>query len=278
MICVTAGSLGFLASLVGNLYVAVQVSIDGIWPAMPHDWNQRLLVLFTWAFPVVTIWGFSARWLPVFLGLPGPSPGLLLAALAINFGAVTAAWAGWWAGATAFFLAGSFSATTAIHIFQVSPKPAKTAGVHSHFPLFIRAAYGWLLVSGLMGLCAAFLDKSGGFWGASRHALTVGFISTMVFAIGQRVLPAFCGMRILYSPALMGWSLWLLAAGCFLRVTAEIGAYESYIPQLWGVLPVSAIVEMTAVTLFALNLLLTLRQPPAHLKTSSEKGTSVATV
>jgi hypothetical protein len=39
--------------------------------------------------------------------------------------------------------------------------------------------------------------------GASRHALTVGFLGTMVFTIGCRVLPAFCGMKILFSPRLM---------------------------------------------------------------------------
>jgi hypothetical protein len=29
--------------------------------------------------------------------------------------------------------------------------------------------------------------------GASRHALTVGFVATMVFAVGKPVLPAFAG-------------------------------------------------------------------------------------
>jgi hypothetical protein len=32
---------------------------------------------------------------------------------------------------------------------------------------------------------AARADTHGGIWGASRHALTVGFLSTMVFAIGR---------------------------------------------------------------------------------------------
>ena len=46
-------------------------------------------------------------------------------------------------------------------------------------------------------------DWNGGVWGAFRHALTVGFVSTMIFAIGQRILPAFCGMRIFFSKGLM---------------------------------------------------------------------------
>jgi hypothetical protein len=94
----------------------------------------------------------------------------------------------------------------------------------------------------------------------------VGFISTMVFAIGQRVLPAFCGMRVLFSPGLMFTGLALLNTGCTLRVISEVGAYEGILPLLWPLLPVSAVVEMIAVTVFAANMVLTFRQPPAHLR------------
>jgi hypothetical protein len=63
---VIAGSIGFLLSLSANLIATSQAALHGFSPAIPHVQNQRLLALFTWAFPVVTIWGFSARWLPVF--------------------------------------------------------------------------------------------------------------------------------------------------------------------------------------------------------------------
>jgi uncharacterized protein involved in response to NO len=62
-------------------------------------------------------------------------------------------------------------------------------------PYFVRVAYGWLLSASLLGLAAALWDHSGGIWGASRHALTVGFIAAMVFCVGQRVLPAFAVLR-----------------------------------------------------------------------------------
>jgi hypothetical protein len=91
----------------------------------------------------------------------------------------------------------------------------------------------------------------------------------MVFAIGQRILPAFCGMRVLFSPALMFAGLAMLTAGCGLRVGSEIGAYEGYLPSLWPLLPVSAVIEMTAVTVFAANLLLTFKSVPAHLRKES---------
>lgn len=65
---------------------------------------------------------------------------------------------------------------------------------------------------------------------------------------------------------MMFWSLALLYVGCFLRVQAEPLAYEGIGHPAWKILPVSAVVEMTAVTLFALNLAVTLARAPAHLR------------
>jgi len=115
----------------------------------------------------------------------------------------------------------------------------------------------------LLAMMATRWDVSGGIWGASRHALTVGFVALMVFAIGQRVLPAFCGMHVLFSTRLMGWSLYLLFAGCLLRVLAEPLAYENVWAPAWRILPVSAVIELAAVSLFALNLGVTILRPAA---------------
>jgi len=83
----------------------------------------------------------------------------------------------------------------------------------------------------------------------------------MVFSVGQRVLPAFSGMKLLFSTRLMFFNLLLLTAGCFLRVTAQVLAYQGFAASAWAWLPVSAITEMTAVTLFAVNLLITFVRP-----------------
>jgi uncharacterized protein involved in response to NO len=262
---VVAGTIGFLLSLSANLACAVQAAAYGDSPAAPHVANQRLLALFTWAFPVVTIWGFSARWLPVFLGLRDPSSSRLIAALACDMAAVVFALVGAWLPATVLFAIGAAMSVVALQVFARNVRPPKTVGVHPSFPTFVRAAYVWLLISAALSIAAARWDTAGGLWGASRHALTVGFMATMVFAIGQRVLPAFCGMRVLFSPLLMLGGLLLLNAGCALRVVSEVAAYEGYLPSFWPLLPVSALTEMAAVTVFAANLLLTFRQPPAHL-------------
>lgn len=83
----------------------------------------------------------------------------------------------------------------------------------------------------------------------------------MVFAIGQRVLPAFCGMKILFSPVIMLWSLLLLNVGCLLRVASEIPAYEGYARIAWRILPISAVTELVAVSLFAFNVAASILKP-----------------
>lgn len=273
---VVAGTLGFLLSLLANFATALQASFFGANPAVASDLDQRLLALFTWAFPVVTIWGFSARWLPVFLGIANPNGLLLRIALVINTSAVACAVGAWWIPATMLFALAAATASAGLRIFAHPNRPPKVVGVHPSFPLFVRIAYVWLLISACVSLSAAGWDKAGGLWGASRHALTVGFVSTMVFAVGQRVLPAFCGMRVLFSPALMFVALALLNIGCLLRVGSEIGAYEGYLPALWPVLPVSAVFEITAMTLFAINLIVTFGQVPPHLRSLPKTGSGPA--
>jgi hypothetical protein len=51
--------------------------------------------------------------------------------------------------------------------------------------------------------------------------------------------------------------LLLLQTGCLLRVSSEPLAYEGLLSFAWKVLPVSGMLELSAVLLFALNLVLT---------------------
>ena len=50
-----------------------------------------------------------------------------------------------------------------------------------------------------------------------------------------------------------------------LRVSMEPLGYELDWQLAWRLLPVSAVIELTAVALFVLNLVATLLQRPAHL-------------
>jgi hypothetical protein len=247
-----------------NLLAAAYVSVYGTAPAYPAGFESRFLTLLLYAFIVPTIWGFSARWLPVFLGLQRVNEDLLRMALGLSISGVVLTQAGFFHTAAWLFAIAAALSLGAFHLLVPAERPAKNTGVHPAFSSFVRIAYIWLMLATSIGIGAAYFDRNNGWTGGSRHALTVGFISTMVFAIGQRVLPAFAGMRILYSRRLMLGCLLLLSLGCTLRVSSEILAYEGYWQRAWSALPWSAVCELAAVTIFSVNLFLTFRQPPAH--------------
>lgn len=265
MLMVIASTVGFLSALVLNAGALLNVAWAGDAPALPHVFDQRLVALEAWCFLVPAIWGFNARWLPTFLGIREPRAPLLFAALALAWTSVLTGFGGLPLLSASLPPVAAVAALLALGVWSRSAKPPKIRGVHPSFPFFIRIAYAWLLIASGLWAVAAWADHSGGIWGAARHALTVGFISTMVFAIGQRVLPAFGGARVLYSPRLMLASLATLTLGCALRVGSEIPAYEGYSRAAWHVLPCSAVIELIAVSLFAANVLATFARPPAHL-------------
>jgi uncharacterized protein involved in response to NO len=259
---VIAATLGLLASLLLNLGASFQLALNAGTPAFPHLFDQRYLIVSTWGFIVPMVWGFSARWLPVFMGLRPLRNSFLLLALACNIVAVVLGFLAHFLVAGILLFSGAALAIAAIRFFEPAVKPAKTVNIHRSFPVFIRIAYGWLLIAAALGVWAALAGEAPGIWGASRHALTVGFIAAMIFCVGQRILPSFCGMRILWSPKLMLLMLVLLMTGCTLRVTSEILAYQEYAKWAWNILPISALIELTAVSLFAVNLLVTFARPP----------------
>ena len=262
VLVVITASVGLLSTLLVNFAASLFLAARAASPDLPAFWDQRFLVLETWGFIVPFVWGFSAKWLPIFLGLHPIREGWLLVAVGANYIAVLAALAGWMTIAAVVLFGGILIATWALRLLERAQQAAKTKGVHSSFPIFIRLAYLWANVAAALGIWASAVPDAGGIWGASRHALTVGFLATMVFSIGQRVLPAFSGMRLLFSTKLMFISLLLLIGGCLLRVGSEILAYQGLAVWAWSWLPVSAITEMAGVSFFATNLLLTFMTAP----------------
>jgi uncharacterized protein involved in response to NO len=261
---VISASTGFLLLLGTNLVGTLTVSLRGTTPAFPHVFDQRYLALMAWGFLVPFVWGFSAKWMSVFLGLKPLRPGFLLAAVIVNLSGVAFTVAGLGSVGSWMFVAGAALAIVALRMFEPSVREAKIRGVHSSFPFFVRMAYAWLVVGAVLGVAAVRWDSSGGIWGASRHALTVGFISVMILSVGQRILPAFAGMRLLWSTKLMFGGLALVTLGCALRVSCEVIAYQGYGAWAWSVLPISALCELAGLTLYAINILGTFILEPSH--------------
>ena len=258
MVSVLLGAAGLTAAVIFNFVECLRLALQGSVLCFPHALDQKYLILLAWGFLVPVVWGFSARWLPAFLAISKPDPIKLRWALALDLFGVLCGFNGWIITATFLLAASATVIGFALHLTQRPQGHAKVQGIHPSFPFFIRIAYAWLAVAGWMSIWAADADRYGGIWGASRHALTVGFAATMVFSIGPRILPHFAGVQAIFSKRLMFLSLLLLQTGCLLRVSSEPLAYEGLLPAAWRVLPISGILELSAVLLFAANLTLTL--------------------
>lgn len=237
---ITAAGCAMFAGVAMNAVESFIVALDGSEPVFPPAFNQRYLMVITWGFVVPFIWGFSSRWLPPLLGLKKTRNALLTPALITLFIGVALANGIVLVAASAMYIA-------AIRLFESGEREPKIRR------LYIRAAYSWSIVAALLGMIAG-----RGFAGASRHALTVGFFAAAAFTIGSRVLPAFFNVRRLWSTRVMAASLLLLNIGCTIRVVSQILAYEQLSTHAWYALGISAVIEMTAVTLFAANMIMTL--------------------
>lgn len=271
-----AGFCGLGLALIVNLAGAVAASPTAAYPVRLDHW---LVDLELWVFILPVALGYSTRFVSVFLGLrpvhtPAPARmGATARGVAAALVALAVA-AGFGPGAVAAAVALALAAAGVwtLRIFEPAARPAKREGVYGGYPAFLRLAYAWLLAGAALGLVAELRDATG-LLGAARHAVTVGFIATLIFALGPRILPSFLNSRQLFSAKLMGASLWLLAAGCLLRVVTESAAYGAPGDWAWRWLPVSAFVELAAVLLFAVNLALTLAQsPPAWFRMDAIQG------
>lgn len=258
----TSNAALFLA-VVLSFAMSVRLAVEGADPALPHGFDQRYLVLLGWGFLAPLVWGFSARWLPTFLGVGAVRGGLLQIAVAMDVLGVAAGMAGKVLAAALPLSAAAVLAALAVRVFAKPERPAKTIGLHHSFPIFLRVAYAWSILASLLGIWAAVGDVHGGIWGGSRHALTVGFAAMMVMTVGPRILPHFAGVRGIRSRGLMFATLLLLLAGCTLRVGMEPLAYEGLWRGAWKILPISGCLELGAVLLFALQLVLTFTLEPS---------------
>ena len=254
---VLVSNVAMFLALALNFASGLQQAIGGSTPARPSGFDARYLVLLGWGFLTPLVWGFSARWVPIFLGVKPVRGRLLQLAVLADLAGVALGLAGKARLATPLLAVVAVVAAVSLRVFERPERPAKTIGVHASFPAFLRIGYTYSIGAALMGIWAAWMDVHNGIWGGSRHALTVGFIALMVMTVGPRILPHFAGVRGLYSPRVMFATLALLLTGCTQRVTLEPLSYEGYAHFAWKVLPFSGFIELSAVLLFAAQLVLT---------------------
>ncbi|MBI3913391.1 MAG: NnrS family protein [Chloroflexi bacterium] len=96
------------------------------------------------------------------------------------------------------------------------------AGEYGRFELLIYSAYAWLVFATLLDLARAASNLLALDWNlpadAARHALTIGFISLMIFGMAARLAPGFSGKTRLAHPRLVAATFFLGNLAAFFRV------------------------------------------------------------
>ncbi len=242
--------------------------------ALVSTWQAPLRDMQIHGFALLIILGVSQRLFHHFYGLPIANSRLSLTLLAVLNAAVVGeatglvlmktvghAWAALWYGSVLALAAATAVLVKSWHIFSPAEDGDRSLK-------FLRAAYVWLFVSltmlvalpayqyGLLGAlapesAAARLGFSHAYYGAARHAITVGFVSLMIVGVAAKVVPTLNGI----APASLT-ALWptfvLINCGCALRVFGQtLTDFSSHAYALAGV---SGTLEVTGLAIWGWHL------------------------
>ena len=130
---------------------------------------------------------------------------------------------------------------------------------------FIRAAHVWFIVATAMlvftpiynfGIYVPFTGShvpfSHAFFGAYRHALTVGFIMMMIVGVSSKVVPTLAGLDVRSARSL--WPTFLLLnVGNLTRVSFQIAT--DFSPAAYKVMGISGFIEVVGLALWGYELL-----------------------
>jgi hypothetical protein len=231
---------------------------------LPDPARQLLIILPVLGFATNAIYGFGIRLIPGLLNIGRlRSRCFTVAMLMHNVGLCLllapsrAAFLLRISGA-ALMVGGSILYLAGMDFLRSKPaRPIYGVDVRGH--VLIRVAFFWL-VAGLSMVLAEQIRPGlpHAFSGAWRHALTVGFITTMILGVGQRIVPIFI-KQPLASVRLMLVSAGLIIAGNAGRVGLELATIGGW-PWTFRLMGITGVLELTALILFALNLAVTVRR------------------
>jgi hypothetical protein len=127
---------------------------------------------------------------------------------------------------------------------------------------FIRTAYAWLTLSLVMLLMLPLYQWVSGipfshaYYGAIRHAITVGFISLMIMGFAAKVVPTLNGVDPRSLTRLWGPFV-LINLGCFLRVSLQ--TLTDWQPAAYNFVGISGMLEVTALAWWGAGLIRIMR-------------------
>ncbi|GIK17393.1 MAG: hypothetical protein BroJett003_23570 [Planctomycetota bacterium] len=163
---------------------------------------------------------------------------------------------------------GAIACVAGLRALRGRSGPPRPEQGHPFLRRYIQLASGWLLIS-LFGFAAIAIAEGWGgvdvphsIRGGARHALTVGFLLTLILGVGQRLFPVL-GHTLLAWPRLVVPTFVLIGLGNLLRVASEVAA--TWWAPAFVVMPFSAALELAALSLFAANAVRTIWPAPDPL-------------
>lgn len=238
-------------------------------------WQAPLREIQIYGFAAMMILGVSQRMFHPFYGLPEPDKAksrraliLLNASLAgmaaglVLMGTVSRAWGALWYPSVLVFAGTAAWLTAGWRIWSTPRETDRSLK-------FMRAAYAWLYVSLAMlvllplyqfvllpafapGSGAAAMGFSHAYYGAVRHAVTVGFISLMIVGVAAKVVPTLNGVSVHSLPPL--WVPFVLInAGCILRVSGQ--TLTDFVPAAFPLAGVSGLLELAGLAVWGVHIL-----------------------
>lgn len=130
--------------------------------------------------------------------------------------------------------------------YDIARYTVRQSGLTRYIAVCLLSGYGWFAASGALGLDGALI--AGHPWhDAALHALTLGFVFSMVFGHAPIVLPAVTRLRVKYRP-LFYVPLAMLHAGVALRVAGSLAGQFS-LKRLGSELAAAALLSFVIVML-----------------------------
>ncbi|MCC7086414.1 MAG: hypothetical protein IT427_15545 [Pirellulales bacterium] len=248
-------------------------------PGIYSDAQRLLLIeLAVFGFAMNSIYGFGQMLLPGLLRIGSTRDWAIEVAHWLhNAGAIVVCLATRSVSGSLSMVVGSVLLVSGAVLFAfghrgfVGRRRASHSDAKGHAPLdyYPPLAFFWLLASlalmagGVVYEAVAKNSLPHAYMGAVRHALTVGFMTTLILGVGQRMAPVL-DRTVLAIPRLVVPILLLIGVGNLWRVGTELATLLT--PIAYHVMPVSALLEWSALLLFAVNMVATMFHSDPVLK------------
>ncbi len=198
------------------------------WPIGTAMWlaGQPVHAIVAWwlAFLILTIAGERlelSRFLP-----PSPAAGRAFAAILAVLGAgLVGAPLPW---GTRVFAAGLLALAAWLLRQDIARRTVRNRGLTRFIAVCLLAGYAWLAVGALTALLAGEFSPGSPAYDAALHALTLGFVFSMVFGHAAIILPAVLRVSLPYHPVFY-LPLGLLHGSVAVRLLGDAGAGYGWI-------------------------------------------------